>query len=374
MRYYIIAGEASGDLHGSNLVRSILEEDSTAEIRAWGGDLMQSSGAEIVKHYRDLAFMGFWEVLKNIWTILANFRFAKREIAEWRPDVLILIDFPGFNLRMAKWASKRGIRVFYYISPQIWAWHTSRVHRIKKDVERMYVILPFEKEFYGKHNFEVEYVGHPLLDVTEQIEVPEDFRKVHELDDRPIIAMLPGSRKQEIEAMLPRMAAMVEKFPAYQFVVAGAPALKGEYYHSLLQKLQAPANQLKIVSGSTYLLLKCARAALVTSGTATLETALLGTPQVVCYKSSALSYWLARRLVRVSFISLVNLIVEAPLVRELIQGNLNDQELELALEDALSESGRSRILEGYKTLRTKIGTPGASARAGQLMVRRLRGG
>lgn len=372
MRYYIIAGEASGDLHGSNLVRSILREDPDAQVRAWGGDLMQAAGAEVVKHYRDLAFMGFWEVFKNLWTILGNFRTIKRDIRIWSPDVLVLIDFPGFNLRIAQWATRRGLRVFYYISPQIWAWHVSRVHRIKKDVERMYVILPFEKDFYARYGFDVDYVGHPLLDVTNQQSVPADFRESLHLGDRPLVALLPGSRKQEIEAMLPEMCSVVEHFEKYQFVVAGAPGLPPDYYDDLLRRLSVPEGRIRVVTGQTYPLLKMAQAALVTSGTATLEAALLGTPQVVCYKSSRISYWLARRLVRVPYISLVNLIAEGPLVRELIQGALNEQTLREELGRLLSDEGREEILEGYKKLKERLGQPGASARAGQLMVERLR--
>ncbi len=320
MKYYIIAGEASGDLHGSNLIRSIKREDSDASVRCWGGDLMEAAGAEVVKHYRELAFMGFWEVFKNLPEILGNLRRARRDIKAWKPDAVILIDFPGFNLRIAKWATKQGLRVFYYISPQIWAWHTSRVHRMKKYIERLYVILPFESQFFQRFDYEVDYVGHPLLDVTEQVDVPDDWRVSQGLDNRPIVAQ-----------------------------------------------------DISVVSGVTYQLIKASVAALVTSGTATLETALLGTPQVVCYKSSTLSYWLAKRLVRVDYISLVNLIVEEPVVKELIQGELSRESLTDALGEIISEEGRKRMLKGYALMRQKIGQPGASARAGRLMVRRLIG-
>lgn len=373
MKYYIIAGEASGDLHGSNLIRSIKREDSDASVRCWGGDLMEAAGAEVVKHYRELAFMGFWEVFKNLPEILGNLRRARRDIKAWKPDAVILIDFPGFNLRIAKWATKQGLRVFYYISPQIWAWHTSRVHRMKKYIERLYVILPFESQFFQRFDYEVDYVGHPLLDVTEQVDVPDDWRVSQGLDNRPIVALLPGSRKQEIEAMLPLMASVSSEFPGFQFVIAGAPSIDEDLYERILSSTSSTGQDISVVSGVTYELIKASVAALVTSGTATLETALLGTPQVVCYKSSTLSYWLAKRLVRVDYISLVNLIVEEPVVKELIQGELSRESLTDALGEIISEEGRKRMLKGYALMRQKIGQPGASARAGRLMVRRLIG-
>lgn len=371
MKYYIIAGEASGDLHGSNLMKGISEEDHNAEFRVWGGDLMQEAGGELVMHYRDLAFMGFWEVVQNLGTILRNMRLCKQDIKGFQPDVLVLIDFPGFNLRIARWARKQGLRVFYYISPQIWAWHSSRVHKIKEDVERMYVILPFEKAFFAAYDCEVDYVGHPLLDVIDRHEVPEGFRKAHRLSEKPLIALLPGSRRQEIKSMLNEMVQMVELFPDHQFVIAGAPSVEESFYQDLIRDFELSPDRMKLVSGQTYNLVSEAEAALVTSGTATLETALLGTPEVVCYKGNPISYWLARRLVNVPFISLVNLIVEKEVVRELIQQELNRENLQRELTAILDGARRQEILQGYAELRRRLGEPGASARAGRLMVERL---
>lgn len=372
MRYYIIAGEASGDLHGSNLMKGIREKDPDAQFRVWGGDLMEGAGGELVMHYRDLAFMGFWEVVQNLGTILRNMRLCKRDVQAWRPDVLILIDFPGFNLRIARWARKQGLRVFYYISPQIWAWHSSRVHKIKEDVERMYVILPFEEGFFAGYGCEVDYVGHPLLDVIDRHETPAGFRSAQGLSDKPLIALLPGSRRQEIKSMLEEMVQMVQRFPGYQFVIAGAPSVEEDFYRGLIRDFDLSSDRLKLVSGQTYNLVAEAQAALVTSGTATLETALLGTPQVVCYKGSPISYWLARRLVQVPYISLVNLVVEKEVVRELIQQALNRENLQRELTAILDGARRQEILKGYAELRRRLGEPGASARAGRLMVERLR--
>lgn len=369
MRYYIIAGEASGDLHGSSLVRALLQEDPTAQVRAWGGDLMAVAGAQVVKHYRELAFMGFWEVAKNLPAILANFRSAKADILAWRPDALILIDYPGFNLRMAKWAKSKELRVFYYISPQLWAWHSSRVHGIKASVERMYVILPFEPEFYQRYNYEVEFVGHPLLDVVDAFQPPAAFRQTHGLDERPIIALLPGSRHQEISRMLEVMLQVTPHFPAYQFVIGAAPAIPTEFYQGILQR--SGSSHICLVQGQTYALLSQAQAALVTSGTATLETALFNVPQVVCYRGSALSFWIARRLVNVPYISLVNLIAEQPVVKELIQHELTAERLGQELALLLDDAHAARIRQGYSLLRERLAPPGAAQRAASRIVERL---
>ncbi len=371
MRYYLIAGEASGDLHGANLIRALQQEDPAAQVRAWGGDLMAGAGAEVVKHYRDLAFMGFWEVAKNLRTILGNFRFCKADVGAWRPDVLILIDYPGFNLRMAHWAKAAGLRVFYYISPQLWAWHSSRVHGIKANVERMYVILPFEPEFYQKYHCEVDFVGHPLLDVVERFQAPADFREANGLDDRPIVALLPGSRRQEISRMLEAMLQVAPHFPAYQFVIGGAPAIPRDFYEAIIRATGLPG--VHWVGNQTYALLSHARAALVTSGTATLETALFGVPQAVCYRGSAVSFFIARRLVNVKYISLVNLIADRPVVRELIQHDLTAANLRAQLEALLDETHAAGIREGYRLLQEKLGEAGASQRVARLMVQRLRG-
>jgi len=367
MRYYIIAGEASGDLHGANLMKELKIADPAAQFRAWGGDMMEEAGAELVKHYRDLAFMGFTEVIQNLRTILGNIAFCKKDINAHKPDVLILIDYPGFNLRIAEYAHEQGIRVFYYISPQIWAWKQSRVHKIKKFVERMFVILPFEKDFYSRFGMEVDFVGHPLLDSLEQQKVSfsgaKDFRKKFNLSDKKIIALLPGSRKQEISVMLPLMLSARSSFPDYQFVIAGAPSLPVEFYNSLTASSNTP-----VISGVTYELVSHASAALVTSGTATLETALLGTPEVVCYKGGRISYTIARSLIKVKFISLVNLIMDRLVVTELIQDKLNPKNIEAELKAILDSGKKDKMLEEYKELVNKLGGSGASKKTAELMV------
>ena len=367
MKYYIIAGEASGDLHGSKLISALKEVDQDANFQVWGGDLMEAAGATLNKHYRDLAFMGFLEVVKNLKTILRNFDICKKAILEYQPDVLILIDYPGFNLRMAKWAKKKGIKVFYYISPQIWAWHSSRVHQIKEVVDRMFVILPFEKAFYEKYQVQVDFVGHPLLDSLIDIELDPDFRQKHQLSQKEIIALLPGSRRQEISKMLEKMLTMVSQFSNYQFIIAGAPSIPKSYYQSLLQQASLENLQVKIVEGVTYQLLRQAKAALVTSGTATLETALLDVPQVVCYTGNSLSYRIAKRLINVDYISLVNLILNRPLVTELIQADFNKEKLTTSLQHILQEENAQKIKEGYIALKEKLGNQGASNRTAELM-------
>lgn len=370
MRYYLIAGEASGDLHGAHLIHHLRREDPHAEMRAWGGDLMSEAGAKVVKHYRDLAFMGFWEVLKNIRTIAANFRFCKSDILAWQPDVLILIDYPGFNLRMAKWAKSMGIRVFYYISPQLWAWHSSRVHGIKETVERMFVILPFEEEFYQKYNYQVDFVGHPLLDVVDEFVPPPDFRAVNGLDERPIVALLPGSRRQEIARMLEVMLQTAARFPDYQFVIAGAPSIPRSFYDDIIRA--SGVSGVHWTGNQTYALLSQARAALVTSGTATLETALFGVPQTVCYRGGSISFFIARRLVNVKYISLVNLIADRPLVRELIQHQLRPGSLSEQLRLLLDDDHARQLREGYQDLRLRLGERGAAQKAARGMVAALR--
>ena len=359
MKLYLIAGEASGDLHGSNLIKAIKEIRSDAECRAWGGDLMQEAGATLVKHYRDLAFMGFVEVVLNLSTILNNLDFCKKDILSFRPDALVLIDYPGFNLRMAKWARQQGIKVIYYISPQIWAWHTSRVHAIKRDVDKMLVILPFEQEFYRKYGMEVEFVGHPLLDGLSPRD-PEPAKK----GPLPLVALLPGSRRQEVKRILPRMLSVTPDFPGVRFVVAGAQSLPEESYRQLM----AGYPEVRLVRGQTYDLLRQADAALVKSGTSTLETALIGTPQVVCYAGSPLSYAIARRVVQVPYISLVNLVLDRLLVRELIQHELNRSALRESLGAILEPEKAAEIRSGYAELRARLGEGGASRRAAQAIV------
>ena len=357
-RIYIIAGEASGDLHGGNLVRELFAGavGEKLEIRAWGGDRMAAAGAEVVKHYRELAFMGFTQVIMNLRTILHNIDTCKQDIETFNPDALILIDYPGFNLRIAEWAHAKGIPVHYYISPQVWAWKKGRVHTIKKVVDRMYVILPFEKEWYVRYGMQVDFVGHPLLDAIEQegktrlVPLPGD-------DGRPVVALLPGSRRQEIARVLPLMARVAKRFPQERFVLAAAPSVPDEAYTEHLD-----GSSITVVKGRTYDVLRHARAALVTSGTATLETALFGIPEVVCYSGSALNVWIAKRLVDIKFISLVNLIMEREVVRELIQDDLTVETMSAELERLLAEGPyRSAMLADLTALQQKLGGPGASA-------------
>ena len=366
MKYYIIAGEASGDLHAANLMKAIVAEDPQADFRFWGGDLMKKVGGTLVKHYRDLAFMGFLEVLMNLRTITKNLAFCKKDIAHFAPDVIIYIDYPGFNMRIAKWARQEGYKNHYYISPQIWAWKEGRIKAIKKDVDEMYVILPFEKAFYEeKHNFPVHFVGHPLIDEISARTpvVPENFRKEHQLDDRPIIALLPGSRKQEIQKMLEIMLSITSDFPDHQFVIAGAPSQDLEFYEPFLKK-----NRIHIVMNQTYNLLDVAHAALVTSGTATLETALFKVPEVVCYKGGRISYEIAKRVINLDYISLVNLIMDKEVVKELIQTEFNTKTLKKALTEILEEEKRKALFDEYYKLEQKLGGVGASANTAKLIV------
>ncbi len=363
MRYYIIAGEASGDLHGSNLIKALHEQDTKADIRCWGGDKMEAAGATLVKHYRDLAFMGFVEVIKHLRTIFKNIDFCKSDISAFKPDVLVLIDYPGFNMRIAEWARKQGLKIVYYISPQVWAWKEGRVKNIKRDVDLMLVILPFEKEFYQKWDYDVVYVGHPLVQV-----VANDLQKpvTKPISDKPVIALLPGSRQQEIKAKLPYMLTVVRHFPDYQFVIAQAPSLPADFYKEFI------GNENVLLLPQTYELLKQAKAALVTSGTATLETALFGVPQVVCYKGNAMSFWLAKKLVKIKYISLVNLIMDKPLVTELIQNDLNEKNLLAELSKLVNGSQfKDEMLAGYKNLWHLLGDTQASQNAAQEIIQLL---
>lgn len=358
MRYYIIAGEASGDLHASNLMKEILKKDASAEFRFWGGDLMQAVGGTLVKHYRELAFMGFIEVIMNLRTIAKNISICKKDISEFHPDKLIFIDYPGFNFRIMKWAKALSYETHYYISPQIWAWKENRIKAIKRDVDELYVILPFEKEFYeNKHQFPVHFVGHPLLDaIADRAQVDEvEFRKKHNLNDKPIIALLPGSRQQEIKKMLSVMLSVVGDFQDYQFVIAGAPSQEYEFYTQFIRN-----ENIKFISNKTYDLLSLSSAALVTSGTATLETALFKVPQVVCYKGSNVSYQIAKRIVKLDYISLVNLIMDREVVKELIQEDFNFKNLKIELKNILNPSYRTQIFNDYYELEQKLGGRGAS--------------
>lgn len=360
MRYYLIAGEASGDLHGSNLIKGLREEDPSGLFRAWGGDLMEAAGAAVVKHYRELAFMGFVEVVRNLHTILDNFKKCKADILAFQPDALILIDYPGFNLRMAAWAKKQGIKVIYYISPQIWAWHQSRIHQIKANVDQLFVILPFEKDFYAAHGYAVEFTGHPLLDIWDSFQKTTTPPPAGVQGTKPLIALLPGSRRQEISRLLPLFLELIPAFPEYQFVLACAPGIPADYYESLLEKA---AIRPQVIRNQTYPLLNTAYAALVASGTATLETALFQVPQVVCYKGNTLSYLIARAVIKVPFISLVNLILKKALVPELIQHECTTANISKALTPLLSSPQREKMKEGYHQLLQLLGQPGASYRA-----------
>ena len=375
MKYYFIAGEASGDLHAANLIKELRFNDTNANIRAWGGDRMGREGAVLVKHYKDLAFMGFVEVLKNLRTIFHNLDFCKKDILAFKPDVLILVDYPGFNLRIAEWAHEKGIRVFYYISPQIWAWKQSRVKQIRRTVDKMFVILPFEKDFYKRFGVEVDFVGHPLLDAiaAETVEDPfiaEEFITRNKLTDKPLIALLPGSRKQEITVMLHKMMSVIDSFPEYQFVIAGVDAVPEAFYHSVIS-----TRPVKLIFGQTHELLRSSVAALVTSGTATLETALSNVPEVVCYQGGYVSYLIARQLIKVKYISLVNLIMDRVVVKELIQDQLTTNNLKRELDLILKNHvERERIFSDYTELKHLLGDKGASKKAAQLIHEYLQPG
>ncbi len=383
MRYYIIAGEASGDLHGSNLIKELKKIDASADIRCWGGDKMQAAGATLVKHYKDLAFMGFTEVLKNLRTIFRNLDLCKADILDYKPDAIILIDYPGFNLRIAKWAKQQalfitsGSKIIFYISPQVWAWKENRVKMMKQCIDKMLVILPFEKDFYkNKWNWEVEYVGHPLVGVIDEflagkkLAVGSGQWAMGNTSDSQLptancqlIALLPGSRKQEILKKLPIMLQVAAQFPSYQFVVAKAPGVEESFYTELLK----PYQNVSSVVNKTYELLSTAKAALVTSGTATLETALFGVPEVICYKGNALSYQIAKRLIKIKFIGLVNLIIDKEVVKELIQDELTAANLERELNDLLNnEAKQKQVKQDYAALKQLLSKGGnASANAAE---------
>ena len=368
MKYYIIAGEASGDLHGSKLIEALKEIDDKAQIRCWGGDLMQKAGGTLVKHYKKLAFMGFWEVITHLGTILKNISFCKKDISNFQPDVIIYIDYPGFNLRIAKWAKQQGFKNHFYISPQVWAWKENRVHQMKKDLDALYVILPFEKDFFEtKHQLEVEFVGHPLLDTLLNKKKSTHFLKENQIsEEKKIILLLPGSRKQEIKKMLPIFLEVAPLFPQFEFILAGAPGISQEWYHKFLK-----GENIKLIQNKTHELLLHARAALVSSGTATLETGLLDVPQVVCYRSSFITYQIAKRLVKLKFISLINLIMDREVVKELIQDAFNVKEVVRQLKYVLSESGQKKLKGDYQELRKVLGTGGASKKTAQLIFEAL---
>lgn len=375
MKWYIIAGEASGDLHGANLIRQLRQHQAEAQIRCWGGDQMQQAGGELVKHYRDLAFMGFVEVVANLCTIWRNIQFCHADIRQFEPHVVVLIDYPGFNLRIAEWLHEQKIPVFYYISPQVWAWHGSRIHAMRRIIDRLYVVLPFEKVFFEERNLpQVRYFGHPLLDAIAQKQAQLQHTQLTDLalsntDQRPIVALLPGSRRQELLAKLPVMLSVVAHFPAYRFVIAATETLPAALYYQLMHEQHTV---IEVVYNRTYELLHHATAALVTSGTATLETALLGVPQVVCYRANAVSYYIAKRLVQLKYISLVNLIPDQSIVTELIQNELNTEQVCAELTQILPNgSRREQQLANYRHLRSLLGNEGASERVALDMIQTL---
>lgn len=366
MKYYLVAGEASGDLHGANLMKALKIEDQAAEFRYFGGDKMKAEGGELVKHYAEMAFMGFTEVVMNLRTIFRNMKACKTDILVYQPDVLVLIDFPGFNLKIAAFAKKQGIKVCYYISPKIWAWNQKRVLKIKRDVDQVYCILPFEVDFYKKWGMNVDYVGNPLLDEKAQFTPDLNFRDHQELTDQKIIALLPGSRKQEIERLLPDMLAVTADFPTYQFVIAAAPTFEPAYYQQFIGD-----KKVKLVFSQTYNLLQNAHAALVASGTATLETALFSVPQVVLYRGGAISVGIARMVIKIRFISLVNLIMDRKVVTELIQEDCNAEKITNNLSAIVAGKQRNKMLADYDELNAIMGTAGASERTAKLMVKFL---
>ncbi len=371
MRYFIIAGEQSGDLHGSNLVRGLIKADSSAEIFCWGGDLMEAAGAKVLVHYRKLAFMGFMAVVKNLDTISKNLSLCKQQITDNKPDVIIFIDYPGFNLRIAEFAKGAGFRTFYYISPKFWAWNEGRVNKVKKYIDRMFIIFPFEVGFYKKHDIIVEYHGNPLVDETEKriasFPPKENLNSFLEIEDKPVIAFLAGSRRHEIELTLPEMIKVIPHFPEYQFVLAGVKNIPDELYKKIIGN--APV---KLIKERTYEILYASTAALVTSGTATLEAALLETPQVVCYKGDFFSMLIAWMVIKVKYISLVNLIMGSEVIRELVQYDLKEKNLVNELKAILpGGEKREKIMADYEALKVKLGPAGASWRIAEEMVGEL---
>ncbi len=367
-----MSGEASGDLHASLLMRALQDELVEPKFCYWGGDKMAAVGGSLKKHYRELAFMGFWEVVKNLRTISRNLDTCFADIQAFSPDVLILVDYSGFNLRIAKKAKEAGIRVFYYISPQVWASRAGRVKKIKAYIDEMFVILPFEEDFYREYNFPVHFIGHPLLDVVKDYSPTLNFKEKNGLSDKPIIALLPGSRKQEIRAMLSEMLATIPHFPDYQFVIAGAPSMTREFYEEIIKSLPKDiSHSVHLIENQTYDLFSLAEAALVTSGTATLESALFRVPQVVCYKGGAISYSIAKRIIQVKYISLVNLILDREVVKELIQKEMNSSNLQIELEKILKEEGRHHLKNAYNELANKLGNSGAVERAAKIMAAKI---
>lgn len=374
MKYYIIAGEASGDIHGANLMQGIVEGDKEAQFRFWGGDNMAAVGGveNLVSHYKKSAFMGFVEVLKNLRTIFSQMSLCKKDLIEYKPDVLIMIDYPGFNLQMAKFAKTNNIRTFYYISPKVWAWKENRVKAMRKYIDQLFVIFPFEVDYFKKHGMDVIFEGNPSLDHIENrlsnIESEKSFRLRFDLGEEPLIALLAGSRKTEIANSLPFMAELAERFKDYRFVVAGVSWLDKDLYNKYLD-----GSRVKFIEDKTFELLRYSQAAVVTSGTATLETALVGVPELVCYKADSLSVWIAKNVIKIRFISLVNIIMNREVVRELIHKDMTADNAEKELESIL-EGGdkREKIMADYRQLAQMMGGSGASKRVAGRMIELLR--
>ncbi len=374
MRYYLIAGEASGDLHGSNLIKGIREIDSNAQIRCWGGDLMKEAGADLVKHYKEGAIMGFVEVVANLGKLAKNLNDCKNDIINYNPDILILIDYPGFNFRIAKFAKENGIRVFYYIAPKVWAWKEKRVHRLKQYVDRLFIIFPFEIEYFRKWGINAIYNGNPLLDSVDNhssaLESRESFAQRAGISpSATTVALLAGSRKSEIKYLLPRMIAVAKKHPDYQFLMACAPSMEEEFYNKIIGK---QCTNIKLLFGQTYSALRHSDAAIISSGTASLEAALIGVPQVVCYGGNEISYQIARRVVKLKYISLANLIMDKGLFKELIQHDCTPEKIDTELDTLLHNNGyREKMMADYKDVRSILGGKGASAKVAQAMIHEL---
>ena len=371
MKYYIIAGEASGDLHGSNLMKELKNINPSSTFRCWGGDLMKSQCNKLVMHYEDFSYMGFLEVIVNAKKILSYISLCKKDIEEYNPDVIIYIDYPGFNMKIAEWAKRKNFINHFYISPKVWVWKEYRVKKIKRVIDKMYVILPFEEGFYiNKHNYKVDFVGHPLLDAIDNQKKfnRQEFLAKNKLSSKPVIALLPGSRNQEIIKLLPLMLDVVSNFNDYQIIIAGAPNKSINYYEKIILSNKESRSSIKVICNQTYDILRISSAAIVTSGTATLETALFKVPQVVCYKTSMISYLIGRLLIHnLKFISLVNIILDKHVVKELIQNNCNKDNLVIELQKILNKSDRSLMLKEYELLHKKLGGKGASKKTAELI-------
>ena len=376
MKYYIIAGEASGDLHGSNLIKELKKNNPKANFRCWGGDLMKSQCNDLVMHYEEFSYMGFFEVIININKILDFISICKKDIENYKPDIIIYIDYPGFNMRIAKWAKNKNFTNHFYISPKVWVWKEKRVKLIKKVIDKMYVILPFEEGYYrNKHNYKVDFVGHPLLDAIESEKTfdKKEFIDNNNLSTKPIIALLPGSRDQEINKLLPVMLEAVSNLRNYQIVIAGAPSKSIEYYNKVIRSNDSSGNLVKVICNETYNILRVSTAAIVTSGTATLETALFKVPQVVCYKTSWLSYLIGRLLIPdLKYISLVNIILDKEVVTELIQGDCNKKNLVIELQKILNKKNMSSMFNNYDLLHKMLGRKGASKKTADLIEKYMK--